>query len=100
MDKQAFFAQAKVKTKPFEMPNGDTITLRELTAGQRGELKDIAKDSKTSNARTVIMGCDLFSDDDVDMLCNMSGSLLDKMVDEILSLSGLTDVSVEETEKN
>lgn len=86
------FVGCELKSCAFELPNGKTLQLRELTAKERGKLREITDgDMIEAQAKIVILGCDLLSDDDLEKLVNLPGSLLTDMADKVLLLSGLAD---------
>lgn len=94
MDKSTFFtAYGSLKSEPFKMPDGQEVTLHELTAKQRGSLLDAAKsgDQSLAMATAVAMGCDIFSEEDIDGLLALPFSLIDSMGARVLALSSLTE---------
>ena len=86
-----------LKTAEHKLPNKKIIILRELTARERGKLREIAEgDLVAGQAKIVILGCDVLSDGDLDQLQDLPGSLLSKMADVILNLSGLGEDAKDE----
>lgn len=91
------FAGCELKSVEYELPNGNKLTLRELTAKGRGKLRAIADgDVIEAQAQIVALGCDQLGDEDVEGLLELSGDLLSDMADKVLSLSGLTEDAKEE----
>ncbi len=100
MDKNIFFEQNKLKTVMFTPPAGGEIELRELTAGQRSKLqKIIADDPVKAQAHIIAMSCPLFDENDVDKLLTMAGSLVEKMADVVIEISGVGGTAVDDTKK-
>ena len=91
------FDGCELKTAEHDLPNDKIIILRELTARERGELREIAEgDLVAGQAKIVILGCDALNDGDLDQLQDLPGSLLSKMADVILNLSGLGEDAKDE----
>jgi hypothetical protein len=91
MDKQKFFDSVKLKIGSITI-QGNKVVLHELTAGNRGELTEIASgDPAVAQAKLVIMGCDMFDADDLELLTGLPGQNLSDMADKIMELSGLAD---------
>lgn len=92
MDKSKFFESVKLKTEPFELPTGEAIEFRELTAGQRQAVFQAYKteDAATAQAKLVVFGCGEFEEKDIKSLLGLPGDLLQSMAEVVMRLSGLS----------
>lgn len=99
MDKATFFASFSRNSISYELPNGQSVILYELTAGQRGNLTEIIrKQPEKVHIAVVAMSLDFIADDDYEAVSNIPGTHVERMADKILTLSGFGDS--EESEKN
>ena len=98
MDKHTFLSSFAPKKGVYELPNGETLDISELTLEQRGKLHQAAKnDPIQAQALVVCMGCALFDESDIKDVKQMPGDLISEIADGILALSGLAE---EDAEKN
>ena len=92
MDKSKFLASFKPKSSSHKLPDGEEITIHELTLEQRGKLMAAAKkDAMSAQALVVCMGCELFTEADLKDVCKMSGEIVTQIADAILDVSGLSE---------
>jgi len=98
---KADFFSIKLRESTYPLPNGYELPIRELTAAQRGRLRELANqgDPMRANAEIVVMGCPMFEPDDVDAILAMPGGLVTGIADAILELSGIGE-SAEDEAKN
>ena len=97
MNKSQFLKSFEPKSKEIDI-DGSKVTVSELSLVQRGKLHAIANtDPIRGQALIVCMGCDLFTDDDLDDVMGLSGEVVTMLADAVLEVSGL---STEDAEKN
>ena len=88
---------ATLATAEVTLPGGKTASVRELNAGERGEVIRLFKDNKNIaeiHARIIIMatvdgGKPAFSDKDVSELLKLPGRVVQMLADRILELSAM-----------
>jgi len=101
MDKNTFFNSFTRKSEQYEMPDGTTVELTELTLGQRGKVQEMVKNDPSgirAQAGIVAMSCPMLDENDIDRLMEMPGAVIKKMSDAVIRISGLDDD--EDAEKN
>jgi hypothetical protein len=98
-----------LKTATMEVPEWDvTVGIREITAAERVKFgEDAKKTPALAVVRLVIAtltdpetGGKVFEPAHQDVLLQRSGSVMDRVVTEILKLSAMTEEKAEEVEKN
>lgn len=113
-DRDSFFSLNNLRTEQIDLPEMEgSIRVRELTQKQRTEIELMVldgKDNKEAMRRfkvdVVIMGAvgvdgnPLFTENDFDLLNEKSASVIDRISNAILRLSGITKDEVKEMEKN
>lgn len=79
------------------LPNGKTATVRELTAGERGEVVKLFREQRgiaEIHARIIVMATvdgdePVFREKDVPELLKLPGRVIQKLADKILELSAM-----------
>jgi len=94
-----------LKEAAFTLPDGEALTIRELSAGGRRALIEETKSYKGDVFRmaavTVRYGCPEFADETVDAVLDaMPSELLNDLSTAILKLSGISVDSEAQAEKN
>lgn len=97
-----------LKTATVEVPEwGVTVGIREITAAERVKFgEDAKKTPALAVVRLVIAtltdetGAKVFEPAHQDALLQKSGAVLDRVVTEILKLSGMTEDTAKDLEKN
>ena len=98
MNKDDFFSSFKPRTEVYDLPDGQSIEISELTLEQRGKLHEAAKKNPIdAQALIVCMACSLFDESDMDAVKGLAGDLVTGIASAVLAASGLAD---EEAEKN
>ncbi len=120
LSKAAILQANDLQSVAVDVPEwGGSVFVRGMTAAERDqyeqELMSISRTGKTmelkyslSNVKARLAvkcivdsdGTRLFTDSDVQAVGNKSASALNRIVDVVMALSGLTDADVEELEKN
>ena len=92
-----------LKTSTFTLPDGESITIRELSAGARRELVDVAKagDTFLMAATAARAGCsELSGKTPQEILDEQPIELLNDLAAAVMKLSGLGGESEAQAEKN
>lgn len=106
MKKDTFFNAASLKIASIEVEGlSEPVVVRELTAGQRGEMAKLSQDGSSPvelQCRVIVMACidPELSVDDVPKLLGMGADVIDTLSDQILQLSGLVEKKDNLAEKN
>lgn len=100
MNKNDFFNAVPLKLSKVEIEGlPEPIVVRELTAGQRGEMAKLSQNDTAPvelQCRVIVMAARdgdkaLFSDDDLPRLMEMGAEVIDRISDEVLKISGLVE---------
>lgn len=98
MDKHSFLSAFEKNSTEYVLPNGETIVLNELTAGQRGRLADVISQKPSTMHQTIVaMSLDFISDDDSAAIGQLPSQAVEEMAEKVLAISGL---DTEQAEKN
>lgn len=91
MSKSKFFKAAALPQDIVNIDGYGDVTVHGLTLKQRLSLGGIDdEDQSDARVKIVIMGCDMFSDDDADQLSLIEPDVLTNLFNKIISLSGLS----------
>ena|SRR5690348_15752902 len=88
---------ATLERAEVSLPNGKAATVRELTAGERGEVVRLFRENKgiaEVHARIIVMATvdgdePVFREKDVPELLKLPGRVVQKLADRILELSAM-----------
>lgn len=88
---------ASLATAEVKLPDGKTASVRELNAGERGEVIRLFKENKNIaeiHARIIVMGAQdngkaVFNEKDVSELLKLPGRVVQSLADRILELSAM-----------
>lgn len=101
MDKSKFLSSFVAASTEYELPNGEKITLLELSAEQRNKLQILAQsDTAAAQSLIVAMACPFLSEDDIDDIKALPARDVDAMANSVLEISGLSVNSEAEAGKN
>lgn len=91
MDKSKFLSAFTVPSEEYSLPNGESVTLKGLTVGQRDKwLKAYEDNPSRGPVMLVVLGCDILSEDDEkDITDTLPSSEVDKMAEIVMKLSGM-----------
>lgn len=97
MDKNSFLSAFTRNSVDYKLPNGDSVILNELTAGQRGKLYEIIRETPDKiQVAVVAMSVDFLSDDDLQAVESLPANYVEEMASKVMSISGFD----EDAEKN
>jgi hypothetical protein len=92
LDKNAILSRFGRKSGVHALPDGGEIAINALTLPQRERMQEALK---VSNADAVVlivaMGCETFSESELDVVGGLDDDLLFALSNAILDLSGLAD---------
>ena len=113
LSKRDFLKSRAPKTRDVEIPEwGGTVTVQEMTAEQRDEFDEyvisMREENKVKGLRAVVVsictvdeyGKRIFTDLDIPDLQKKSATIIGRISDEAMKLSGLSEEDVEERVKN
>lgn len=90
MDNSKFFKAAKRNSGTVDVDGFGVVEVKEFTLKQRLSLSDIAEeDVDVMRAKVVVMCCDIFSDDDIESLCEIRSEVLLELFNMAMTLSGM-----------
>lgn len=113
--KQSFLAKRNLPIEPVDLPDGDRVYVRSMTAAERdsfeaGLVKGDGKSRKTdfTNFRAKLVtltmtdekGTRVFEDTDADEVGKMQASIIQPIFEKAQKLNGLSQADVDELTKN
>ena len=100
MRKDDFFSAVPLKTTSVPIEGiPEPVEIRELTAGQRGEMAKLSQDGTSPvelQCHVIVMAARdgksaMFAAEDIPQLMEMGAEVIDRLSEEILKLSGLVE---------